>query len=705
MSPGPSDLTIAICTIGRDGFLQAAIDSLFATTPAGVTLRIVLNAPDDPTLTPSIEDYVSAWDGPVSVSELESRLTIAGSHNTALLATNTSYVTFMGDDDLVLEPRVDRLLARFAETQPTPAVVGSFCRRVSGSANQPRFSTNKDYGPTTINAWETMRDSGELIEIVFPSAIYDTALLKSIGGFEERFGSAMDLATFTRLGLEHPVLADPRRTFAHRIHDGSVTSSSAGEHAARLRYTERCIDAVRNGETEPTWDDFVADNAEQSAVQRLRQQRETLSATMFRQGGAAIASGERVRGVGKVLTSAALSPSTFFSRSKSQVEREETGEPVVAILVKNTNRYRVPFYEQLRAELGQRGVELRLVVADGLAEDHAKGDRATLSWAEPRPLKEVHVRGRGVLWQPGFDIASGADLVITEQATKQLFNIALSFGQRTLHTRHAFWGHGRNFQASIEEGGGEGVKRRLTRRAHWFFAYNQTSADAAVDAGMPADRVTAVMNSTDTAAMRRTLASLPQGSAQAVRQELGIGAGPVGLYIGGLYAPKRPEFLIDAAIELRALIPDFELVVIGSGSQAAVVTDAADTHSWIHAIGANYDDDRIRLGSIASVALMPGMVGLNVVDGFALGLPTVTTDIDYHSPEIEYLVDGENGLIVSGDPDPGSYASAVAALLRDPDRLESLRSGAWQSGSALSIEDMTARFADGVEAALAAPRR
>lgn len=705
MFPGPSDLTIAICTIGRDGFLQAAIDSLFATTPEGVTLRIVLNQPDDPTLAASIETYVSPWNGPVSVTHLDERLTIAGSHNAALFATDTNYVTFMGDDDLVLEPRVERLLTRFAETTPTPAVVGSFCRRVSGSADQPRFSTNKDYGPTTIDAWEAMRASGELIEIVFPSAVYDTALLKSIGGFEERFGSAMDLATFTRLGLDHPVLADPRRTFAHRIHDGSVTSSSAGEHAARLRYTERCIDAVRNGEEEPTWHEFVADDAAQSAFRRLRHQRETLSATMFRQGGAAIASGERIRGAGKVLTSAALSPSTFFSRSKSQVEREAAGEPVVAILVKNTNRYRVPFYEQLRSELGRRGIELRLVVADGLAEDHAKGDRATLSWAEPRPLKEVHVRGRGVLWQPGFDIASGADLVITEQATKQLFNIALSFGQRTLHTRHAFWGHGRNFQASIEEGGGEGVKRRLTRRAHWFFAYNQTSAAAAVEAGMPTDRVTAVMNSTDTTAIRHTLANLPEGSAHAVRQELGIADGPVGLSIGGVYAPKRPEFLIEAAVAVRALVPNFELVVIGSGSRAAVVTDAAAAHPWIHAIGANYDDDWIRLGSIASVALMPGMVGLNVVDGFALGLPTVTTDIDYHSPEIEYLVDGENGLIVSGDPDPAAYASAAADLLSDPHRLESLREGAWRAGSALSIEDMTARFADGVEAALAAPRR
>jgi L-malate glycosyltransferase len=38
--------------------------------------------------------------------------------------------------------------------------------------------------------------------------------------------------------------------------------------------------------------------------------------------------------------------------------------------------------------------------------------------------------------------------------------------------------------------------------------------------------------------------------------------------------------------------------------------------------------------------LMPGLVGLAVLDAFADGIPRVTTVIEYHSPEIEYLVPG-----------------------------------------------------------------
>ncbi len=704
-APTPGDLTIAICTIGRNGFLQAALQSLLDTTPAGVSLHVVLNAPEDASLATAVEDMTSRWDGPFLLTLLDDRLSIAGSHNTALDLATTPFITFMGDDDIVLEPRVHRILDLFWSTTPTPAVVGSFCRRVSGSYDRPRFSTNKDYGPTTVAAWEAERDSGELIEIVFPSAVYRTDLLRSINGFEERFGSAMDLATFTTLGMNHPVLADPRRSFAHRIHDGSVTSSSASEHATRLRYTEKCMTAIRAGEEQPSWGAFLEATEASSPIRRLSDQRRVLSATLFRQGGAAVASGSSPAGLAKVAASAILSPSTFLGRSKSQVSREETGERVVAVLLKNLNQYRVPFYEVVREDLRAHNIELRLIVADGMTEDHAKGDRATLPWAEHRPFREFSLAGKKLLWQPGFDTASGADLIITEQASKQLFNIVLAYGQRGLHTRLAFWGHGKNFQTSIEGSSGEGLKRRLTQKSHWFFAYNALSAEAAVEAGMPADRVTSVMNSTDTENIRSVLASLPESTDADVRAELGMGNGPVVLCMGGMYPPKRPAYLLESAYALRELIPNVELLVIGGGSEQHLVAEAAEQHPWIHATGPIYGDDRLRLASVAALQVMPGLVGLNIVDAFGLGLPTITTDIDYHSPEIDYLVDGVNGVIVTGDPSPTEFAAGTAAVLTDPDRLDALRSAADHTGRELTIENMARNFADGVIAALNAPAR
>ena len=375
----------------------------------------------------------------------------------------------------------------------------------------------------------------------------------------------------------------------------------------------------------------------------------------------------------------------------------------MTILLKNLNQYRLPFYNRLRDELLAEGIQLRLVTASGMAEDAAKGDYAAAEWAEERPFRELTVRGRTVLWQQGFDLARDSDLLITEQASKQLFNIVLAYGQRLLGTRHAFWGHGRNFQASMESGSGEGLKRRMTARAHWFFAYNNVSAEAAVEAGMPPDRVTPVMNSTDTRRIRELTSAVDEAQ---VRSEYGFGDGPIGLAMGGIYPPKRPQFLLEAALEIRRRVPNFELLVIGDGSLGHLIADAAREHPWIHWLGAVYGDDRVAPASACSLQLMPGLVGLNIVDGFGLGLPTITTELDWHSPEIEYLHDGQNGLVVSDDPSASEFAEAVADLLDDPGRLAAMSEEAERWGTQLSVENMAKRFAAGVVRALQTePRR
>jgi len=370
--------------------------------------------------------------------------------------------------------------------------------------------------------------------------------------------------------------------------------------------------------------------------------------------------------------------------------------------MKNLNQYRLPFYELLRTELEDSGVTLRLATADGLAEDTAKGDSASLDWAEHRPFRELQVRGRTLLWQSGFDLARDSDLIITEQASKQLFNVVLAYGQRFLGTKHAFWGHGKNFQASVEGEAGEGLKRRLTAKAHWFFSYNDLSTKAAIAAGMPPTRITPVMNSTNTRHIREVASGI---DADSTRKELGIGSGPVGLFIGGVYPYKRPEFLIEAAVEIHQRLPTFELVVIGDGTLGHIVGDAAAKYPWVHWLGSMYGDERLGPASIASLQLMPGLIGLNIVDGFALGLPTIAVDADFHSPEIEYLKDEDNGLLLPSGSSPKDYASAVVDLLTDADRLRALRRGASTSGEVLSTENMVQRFVEGIHAALAAGPR
>jgi glycosyltransferase involved in cell wall biosynthesis len=246
------------------------------------------------------------------------------------------------------------------------------------------------------------------------------------------------------------------------------------------------------------------------------------------------------------------------------------------------------------------------------------------------------------------------------------------------------------------------MKRALMRRCDWWFAYTEGVKRTVAGSGFPAERITVVQNAIDTAALARAYKALPPDAGSRVRQELGIGDGPVGIYCGGMYAEKRIPFLIEAATALKQREPGFHLIVVGDGPDSRIVRDFAADHPWVHPVGPMFGSARVPYFAAADVFLMPGLVGLAVLDSFALETPMITTTYPFHSPEIEYLVDGENGRITANDL--GSYVDRVASLLVSPRELAALREGCRAAYPRYSLDEMIRRFAEGITAALGMAR-
>jgi hypothetical protein len=97
---------------------------------------------------------------------------------------------------------------------------------------------------------------------------------------------------------------------------------------------------------------------------------------------------------------------------------------------------------------------------------------------------------------------------------------------------------------------------------------------------------------------------------------------------------------------------------------------------------------------------MPGLVGLAIVDSFAAEAPIITTSVPYHSPEIEYLEDGVNGILVRDEYSPDQFAQAVLEVLTDESLGTRLRSGCRIAAERYTNEEMVHRFANGIERAL-----
>jgi glycosyltransferase involved in cell wall biosynthesis len=381
-----------------------------------------------------------------------------------------------------------------------------------------------------------------------------------------------------------------------------------------------------------------------------------------------------------------------MNRDTETPGREATTEtPVQRVLIiqEHMPAFRVPFYERLRDLLAGQGVDLQLVYAPNQRNTFLKGQ---LAWAEPVPIRWFGPLG----WQPVLNLCRRKDLVIIQQETKYAVNPILQAWSACGGPKVAYWGHGKNFQKTAESGVSGFFKKFLAKRVDWWFAYNNLSAKVVADFGFPTERITSVGNAVDTTGMRKRLKELSPENITALRESHGIRSENVAVYTGGLYPNKRIGFLLEAAMLIRDSIPDFELIFIGDGPQRAQVKEAAAKESWIHDIGPMDDHGKVPYWAMAKLLLMPGLVGLVVVDSFALGVPLVTTDYPFHSPEIDYLKDGENGSIVHCGDDAAPYANAVVELLRKPERIAVLKDGAVRSAEQHTIETMATSFADGV---------
>jgi len=138
-------------------------------------------------------------------------------------------------------------------------------------------------------------------------------------------------------------------------------------------------------------------------------------------------------------------------------------------------------------------------------------------------------------------------------------------------------------------------------------------------------------------------------------REYGIHTHPNIVFVGRMQKRKRVEDLL-AAISL-APIRGLGVVLVGRDVENVLPKSlpANVTH-----IPAFYGQGLMKLMMACDVCCCPGAVGLNIVDAMACGLPFVTQSGANHGPEIMYLKNGQNGILVPS----GSIEELACALTR-----------------------------------------
>lgn len=367
--------------------------------------------------------------------------------------------------------------------------------------------------------------------------------------------------------------------------------------------------------------------------------------------------------------------------------------PKVVILNRSLIQYRRVFFNSLKKEMEISGIEMELIYGKGGNENKKIKDEIDIDWATYVPNKSWRIGKIDFVWQPILKYVKDADIVVVDSENKLLINYILILLRLFSKRKLAFWGHGRNLQDNPNSLMNR-FKYLFIDKCDWWFGYTEGTKRFLISKNFPAHKITVLQNTIDTTGLRKKYLEIENSESQQLKAELGIPEnGCTAIFCGAMYPEKNFDFILDICYQLRTELPDFNIIFVGSGTEADKLSKAAEKNNWIHYVGPKFENDRLKYFKIAQIQLLPYYVGLGIVDSFALETPIITTTNPFHGPEIDYLENGVNGLVSNDNYD--DYYQTVIDAIKNKTYLE-LIDGCKASTEKLTIDIMVQNFKNGI---------
>lgn len=364
----------------------------------------------------------------------------------------------------------------------------------------------------------------------------------------------------------------------------------------------------------------------------------------------------------------------------------------VLIIQQIIPEYRKDFFNLLKIELEKNEIELSLIYGNRSSSYKSERRHYELDWGRLIVNKTFNIGKIELCWQPVSKHTNDKDLIIVESANKLVLNYFIMISRYFSGNKLAFWGHGRNLQKSPQSWHNK-FNLLFLKKCDWWFAYTTGVKEYLTKHGYPSNKITVVQNAIDTLSLRNQIAEINDYEINELRDQLKITGYKVAIFCGGIYAEKRINFILESCYIIKNEIPEFEMIFIGSGIESNIVRKASDYSNWIHYVGPKSGKERVKYFKAASIQLMPGSVGLGILDSFALETPIITTYDKSHGPEIEYLENGKNGIITENSLE--AYSRTVIEILKT-DKYLDLINGCRNSANKYTIQEMVENFKRGI---------
>lgn len=164
------------------------------------------------------------------------------------------------------------------------------------------------------------------------------------------------------------------------------------------------------------------------------------------------------------------------------------------------------------------------------------------------------------------------------------------------------------------------------------------------------DKIFVAQNTLDTKRLIRIRETLEQIGKEEIKEKIGLKEKCNLIFVGKLLEEKELDRLIDVFRIVSQQIKSIGLYIIGEGHMWDKLKKMSE---GLRVVFMRSVIDELQLGEFlfaSDLMVVPGYVGLGVVHSFCFDTPVVSQASGvygpFHSPEIEYVIDGKTGFLV-----------------------------------------------------------
>ncbi|MFC2091744.1 glycosyltransferase family 4 protein [Elusimicrobiota bacterium] len=217
------------------------------------------------------------------------------------------------------------------------------------------------------------------------------------------------------------------------------------------------------------------------------------------------------------------------------------------------------------------------------------------------------------------------------------------------------WSHGYNRKKGFRPEKYLDDKLRLwwMNKADAVILYSETDRSTISRYINDAEKVFVAQNTLDTKKLIEIREELEKTGKENIKKEIKFKEKYNLIYVGRLIEEKQVDRLINVFKILSGQLPSLELHIVGDGPLMDQLRDMAQGLK-VNFSGTITDERELgKLLFASDMMVVPGYMGLSIVHSFCFNLAVVSQRQGhtgpFHSPEIEYLIDGKTGFLVENN--------------------------------------------------------